>query len=85
MKKIGNKLTLQQLLEDIYENSSVKENEFTAADFMKEIKAEGVHISMRACLARLEKLVETGNVSKRKLLLNGRPTNIYCYEKRQDH
>lgn len=76
MKKIGKLEAMMAALEEVNDRV-IRDNEFTAADFLDMAKQNGKHISRRAARERLVRLTNEGKLKMRKLLINDRITNVY--------
>lgn len=81
MKKIGNKKTLQSLIESFVADDQKQPDEFTAQDFYNESIASGKNISMSGVRALLQRMEEAGKVKSRKGKINGRSGNFYSIVK----
>ena len=54
-----------------------KEDEFTSSEFYHALIAKGVKISNSGAMYRLTEMVARGELTKRKLMINGATTNLY--------
>ena len=54
-----------------------KEDEFTSSEFYHALIAKGVKISNSGAMYRLTEMVARGELTKRKIMINGATTNLY--------
>ena len=76
MKKIGNKSVLNAFLEDLG-NTKRQEGEKTANEIHQELIDDGVDATINSVRNRLERMVVSGKLKCRKVLINGKYTNLF--------
>ncbi len=76
MKKIGKREVVLGLLRDLIDDS-LQPDEFTAAEYIAIASGEGKRIKERTAARRLDSLVASGALEKRKVLIGSRITNAY--------
>ena len=54
-----------------------KADEFTSSEFYHALIAKGVKISNSGAMYRLTEMVARGELTKRKIMINGATTNLY--------
>ena len=77
MKKIGNKKTLQSLIEECIKDDVKKPDEFTSEEFYHECLSSGKKITMWAARSYLSRWEMEGKVTYRKGRINGRVGRFY--------
>jgi hypothetical protein len=58
-------------------NDDLAQGEFLAEDYRRRAIAKGKKVARRSVALRLDRLVEKGELKKRKVFVNGRHTNAY--------
>jgi hypothetical protein len=75
------KETLLKELVRLAKNNIVKDDEFTIADYMNECKKEGVEITEYAARAKLCRMVNRGQLERRKVVMNAAMTSVFKFKK----
>ena len=76
MKKIGNKSVLNAFLEDLG-NTKRQEGEKTANEIHQELIDDGVDATINSVRNRLERMVISGKLKCRKVLIEGKYKNLF--------
>jgi Fe2+ or Zn2+ uptake regulation protein len=76
MKKIGNKSVLNAFLEDLGDTKR-QEGEKTAYEILQELIEDGIDTTIHSVRNRLEGMVNSGKLKRRKVLINGKYTNLF--------
>lgn len=80
MKTIGNRKQVMSALDYALEQTdrtNRKDDEFTSGEFYRALIAKGVKISNSGAMYRLTEMVARGELTKRKIMINGATTNLY--------
>lgn len=81
MKTIGNRKQVMSALDYALEQSEIaaarRADEFTSQEYYAALIAKGAAISHSGALYRLHALVTSGKLVKRKITIDGAPTNLY--------
>jgi uncharacterized protein YicC (UPF0701 family) len=76
MKKIGNKSVLNAFLEDLGDTKR-REGEKTAHEILQELIEDGIDTTIHSVRNRLEGMVNSGKLKRRKVLMKGKYTNLF--------
>lgn len=74
--KKGNREALLAALEELNDNT-IREDEFTVEDFVKEALEAGKHVSRRTAFDTLQRLVDRGEYKSRQVVIKSRVCNAY--------
>lgn len=80
MKTIGNRKQVMSALDYALEQTDAtkrKADEFTSGEYYHALIARGVKISNSGAMYRLTEMVAKGELTKRKIMINGATTNLY--------
>ena len=80
MKTIGNRKQVMSALDYALEQTDAtkrKDDEFTSGEYYHALIARGVQISNSGAMYRLTEMVARGELTKRKIMINGATTNLY--------
>jgi len=80
MKTIGKKESVMSALDWVLQQDDTarrRDDEFTLAEYVAAMKANGVDLPERTAHNRLEKMVKSDKLKKRKLSANGCFRNVY--------
>ena len=80
MKTIGNRKQVMSALDFALEQTETtkrKDDEFTSGEFYRALISRGVQISNSGAMYRLTEMVAKGELTKRKIMINGATTNLY--------
>lgn len=80
MKTIGNRKQVMSALDFALEQTDAtkrKDDEFTSGEYYHALIARGVKISNSGAMYRLTEMVARGELTKRKIMINGATTNLY--------
>ena len=80
MKTIGKKESVMSALDWVLQQDDTarrREDEFTLAEYVEGMKSNGVILPERTAHNRLEEMVKSGKLKKRKLSANGCFRNVY--------
>jgi hypothetical protein len=80
MKTIGNRKQVMSALDFALEQTDAtkrKDDEFTSGEYYHALIARGVKISNSGAMYRLTEMVAKGELTKRKIMINGATTNLY--------
>jgi len=77
MKKIGNKQTLQSLIDETLMDDQKAPDEFSIQDFYNQAIASGKNISINAARSHVARLRESGKLTYRIGRQNGRSCKFY--------
>jgi len=80
MKTIGKKESVMSALDWVLQQDDTarrRDDEFTLIEYIAAMKANGVELPERTAHNRLEEMVKSGKLKKRKLSANGCFRNVY--------
>ncbi len=80
MKTIGKKESVMSALDWVLQQDDTarrRDDEFTLQEYVAAMKANGVDLPERTAHNRLEEMVKSGKLKKRKLSANGCFRNVY--------
>ncbi len=80
MKTIGKKESVMSALDWVLQQDDTarrREDEFTLAEYVEGMKANGVILPERTAYKKLDEMVRCGKLKKRKLSANGCFRNVY--------